>query len=414
MATFNGTNNRDIIRGTAAADAINGLAGADDLYGGDGNDLIDGGTGDDTLFGQGGDDRLVGGTGYNDLYGGAGADTFVMSARGAGLSDDLVWDFTFDVDRVDVSAWGISDLSQIQALLFTDNTGSAYLNAYYNGYAHYLTLDGVDPDDLIAADFVFSNAGAGTQTGTAYGDTLFGSRFDDVLIGGGGDDILLGGIGADRMTGGAGYDDLVGGLGDDVYIVETTNDWVFELAGEGTDRIETAASRTLDANVEDLTLTGGANASGTGNALANVILGNSGGNQLKGLDGNDTLGGGAGADRLYGGLGADIQTGGSGADRFIFQTLGESTLAASDRVTDFDPTLDLIDVSAIDANTAVSGNQAFVWAASFTGVRGQAVLSYDAGTNTTSLLLDQNGDRAADFRLLITGEVDRFDGGFLL
>ena len=83
-------------------------------------------------------------------------------------------------------------------------------------------------------------------------------------------------------------------------------------------------------------------------------------------------------------------------------------------MTDFDPTQDLIDVSAIDANTAQSGNQAFAWAASFTGVRGQAVLSYDAGTNTTSLLLDQNGDRTADFRLLITGEVDRFDGGFLL
>jgi Ca2+-binding RTX toxin-like protein len=414
MATFNGTSNRDIIDGTSGADVINGFGGHDDLYGHDGADLIDGGTGDDTLFGQAGDDRLIGGTGYNDLYGGSGADTFVMTTRGAGLSDDLIWDFTFDVDRVDVSAWGISDLSQIQALLFVDNTGSAYLNAFYNGYAHYLTLDGVDPDDLIAEDFVFSSAGAGTQTGTSYADTLFGSRFNDVLVGGGGDDILLGGLGNDRMTGGAGYDDLVGGLGDDVYVVESAGDWVFERAGEGTDRIETAATRTLDANVENLTLTGAANASGTGNALANVILGNSGGNLLKGLAGNDVINGGAGADRIYGGLGADVQTGGTGADRFIVSTLSESTQAASDRVTDFDPTLDLIDVSAIDANTALSGNQAFAWAAAFTGVRGQAVLSYDAGSNTTSFLLDQNGDAVADFRMLITGEVDRFDGGFIL
>ncbi|MDB5471487.1 MAG: hypothetical protein JWR84_3047 [Caulobacter sp.] len=414
MATFNGTNNRDVITGSASADVINGLGGHDDLYGGDGNDILDGGTGDDTLFGQAGDDRLIGGTGYNDLYGGSGADTFVMSARGVGLSDDLVWDFTFDIDRVDVSAWGISDLSQIQALLFIDNENSAYLNAFYNGYDHYLTLDGVHPDDLIAADFVFSNAAARTETGTAYADTLFGSRFNDVLNGGAGDDILLGGLGNDRLTGSAGYDDLVGGAGDDVYIVEAATDWVFELAGEGIDRIETGVTRTLDANVENLTFTGAANASGTGNALANVILGNAGGNLLKGLGGNDTINGGAGADRIYGGLGADGQTGGTGADRFVFQSLSESTVAASDRIADFNTLEDLIDVTAIDANTALSGNQAFTWADSFTGVRGQAVLTYDLASNTSTLLLDQNGDRTADFRLLLTGEYDRNDSGFLL
>ncbi|HYE46384.1 MAG TPA: calcium-binding protein [Caulobacter sp.] len=414
MATFNGNNNRNIITGTAAADVINGFGGNDDLYGGGGNDIIDGGTGDDYLFGEGGDDRLIGGNGFNDLWGGAGADTFAVSARNTGFSDDLIWDFTFDVDRIDVSAWGISDISQIRALLFADSTGSAALNAFYNGYDHYLTLDGVDPDELIAADFIFSNAAAKTETGTAYADTLFGSRFNDTLNGGAGDDILLGGLGNDRMTGGGGLDDLVGGAGDDVYIVEVAGDWVFELAGEGVDRIESATSRALDPNVENLTLTGVANVSGTGNELANVMIGNAGANQLNGMAGADRIDGGAGADRIHGGLGADVLTGGAAGDRFVVSALNESALAASDRITDFDPTLDLIDVSAIDANTALSGNQAFTWADAFTGVRGQAVLSYDAATNTTSLLLDQNGDRTADLRLLITGQFDRTDGGFLL
>ncbi len=414
MATYNGTNNGDVIYGTTSGDVIYGYGGPDDLYGDDGNDILDGGSGDDTLFGEAGDDRLIGGTGYNDLYGGSGADIFAMSTRGAGFSDDLVWDFTFDVDRVDVSAWGVSDLSQLQALLTVDNTNSAYINAFYNGYSHYLTLDGAHPADLIAADFIFSNATAKTETGTAYADTLFGTRFNDVLNGGGGDDILLGGIGNDRMTGGAGYDNLIGGVGNDVYVVESASDWILEYAGEGIDRIESAVTRTLDANVENLTLTGAASASGTGNSLNNVILGNSGGNLLKGLGGADTINGGAGADRIYGGLGADVMTGGLDADRFIFQTLSESTVAASDRVTDFNTLQDLIDLTAIDANTALTGNQAFTWADSFTGVRGQAVLTYDAASNTSSLLLDQNGDRVADFRLLLTGEYDRYDSGFLL
>jgi serralysin len=49
-------------------------------------------------------------------------------------------------------------------------------------------------------------------------------------------------------------------------------------------------------NVDNLTLTGAADLNGTGNALANTILGNSGKNVLDGGAGADVLRGGAGND----------------------------------------------------------------------------------------------------------------------
>ncbi|MFM6395531.1 MAG: calcium-binding protein, partial [Planktothrix sp.] len=81
---------------------------------------------------------------------------------------------------------------------------------------------------------------------------------------------------------------LKGGAGNDTYVVDNTGDVVTELASEGTDLIQSSVTYTLPANVENLTLTGTTAINGTGNALANIITGNTANNILKGGAGNDT------------------------------------------------------------------------------------------------------------------------------
>ena len=119
---------------------------------------------------------------------------------------------------------------------------------------------------------------------------------------------MLTGLGGnDTLNGGAGADWMLGGTGNDTYVVDNVGDVVTELDGEGTDTIQSSMSFSLAglAFVENLTLTGTAALSGTGNALDNIIIGNSGANVLTGLDGADTLNGGAGADQMFGGTGND-------------------------------------------------------------------------------------------------------------
>lgn len=64
---------------------------------------------------------------------------------------------------------------------------------------------------------------------------------------------------------------------------------------------------------------------------------------IRGGHGADQLGGGAGDDVLSGGPGDDILTGGGGANRFVFGGLDTGT----DRITDFNPDRDTIDLTAL-------------------------------------------------------------------
>lgn len=81
-------------------------------------------------------------------------------------------------------------------------------------------------------------------------------------------------------------------------------------------------------------------------AAGGVLAGGSGHDILAGDVGADDLRGGAGDDVLMDGEGADTLSGGAGADRFILWRDG-----ATDRITDFDPTQDLLDLSRITTGT---------------------------------------------------------------
>src|SRR3546814_1259881 len=128
-----------------------------------------------------------------------------------------------------------------------------------------------------------------------------------------------------------------GGDGQDYIIVDNLGDVVD--AGSGHDTIESSVSWVLDEDEESRTLTGTA-VNGTGNDLANVIIGNGFGNFLNGMGGADDIQGSDGTDFINGGAGNDTLAGGLGADTFIIDAFD-----GVDTITDFEangPTQDEI------------------------------------------------------------------------
>ncbi|HTU11937.1 MAG TPA: calcium-binding protein, partial [Allosphingosinicella sp.] len=133
----------------------------------------------------------------------------------------------------------------------------------------------------------------------------------NILIGDASNETFDGGGAADRY--------MFGQDGDDIYLVDSTADRVFEVAGGGNDRVYASVSFTLaaDAEVETLstTLHAGTDAINlTGGATANTMFGNAGANELSGMGGNDLLDGKEGNDKLFGGAGDDILYGRDGDD----------------------------------------------------------------------------------------------------
>lgn len=109
---------------------------------------------------------------------------------------------------------------------------------------------------------------------------------------------LQGTNGANRLDGGRGADTMTGLGGDDTYVVDNARDRTVEAGGTtgGIDTVLASVSTVLAGFVENLTLTGTAALTGTGNGHANRMTGNTGANVLDGRGGRDTMAGGRGDD----------------------------------------------------------------------------------------------------------------------
>ncbi|MBD2745125.1 hypothetical protein IC232_00295 [Microvirga sp. BT688] len=115
--------------------------------------------------------------------------------------------------------------------------------------------------------------------------------------------ILIGNAGRNSLNGGGGADTLRGLGGNDTYVVgaDDTIDETIEVDGRkvdagGIDTVETSGTYGLSDYLENLTLLGTAAINGTGNALANTIIGNDAANVINGDAGADTLDGRGGND----------------------------------------------------------------------------------------------------------------------
>ena len=278
-----------------------------------GNDL------DNVIVGGSGSNVLNGGAGADLMTGGGGSDTYHVDDAGDRVVDQALTGFDRVISTISYSLAGqrieMLVLSGDQAL---NGTGNALANILrgnssanrLDGGAGADQMDGSDGDDVYIVDHrgdaVTDSLGWDTvRSSISY--TLDNDLEALVLIGTGAingignykDNSLTGNDAANRLNGKDGADIMAGGKGRDTYIVDDAGDQVIELAGEGYDTVETNLDSYSLAGtaVEKLVLTGWGGNSGTGNGLANVIVGHFE---------DDVLDGAAGADQMIGGAGDDI------------------------------------------------------------------------------------------------------------
>jgi Ca2+-binding RTX toxin-like protein len=382
---------------------------------------------DDTLIGGDGNDSFDADLGNNTLTCGAGVDEF----RFFGVGTDTITDLgAGGADIIEVFA-----NSSVNATAAANWTAPA---ATYNDGKATITANGHNIDVSAAGG---TNGWTITNAGNATGVTLTGSAKNDTLTGGNGEDTLTGGDGDDILFGStSGNDKLTGGAGVDTFYIDASSHTITDLGFGGADVFQvyalsanataaadwTASALTLNNSFASITANGhnidvsaaignnGWTITNEGNATGVTIGGSAQNDFLEGGDAIDLLGGNGGDDTIIGGANADILTGGLGIDTFIYRDVSDSGLTdpTRDLISDFVSGTDKIDLSAIDADVSVAGDQAFGFEANSTAVNnllgGSVGFFQDIGNGVTIVHLELAGDLNfnADFTIRLSGIFD--------
>lgn len=349
-------------------------------YRGDSRSLVEnaiGGSGSDRITGNAARNILEGRGGNDILDGGADYDTAVFSGPRSQYVITLLSSGSVRVqDLRGGSPDGTDEVRNIEAFRFSDDT-----------FTFSQSVGGQNPDII----------------GTELGDDLYATSSAERIYGLAGNDRLWGFEGDDQLIGGAGADVLTGGPGQDEASYHNSDNGVRVVLFQNTGRYGDAEG-DLFGSIEDI----------IGSQYADEIFGDNANNRLYGLGGhdnlegcagNDQLDGGDGNDKLYGQDGSDVLIGRAGQDRlfggadadtFVFAAISDSIVGAPDEVVEFTREHgDKIDLSGIDANTNISGNQAFTFVGS------QALTNNAGELRYTGRILegDVDGDGRADFAI---------------
>lgn len=306
-----------------------GNAGANLIVGNAGRNRLDGGAGDDTLIGGGGDDTYVVDSSADRVVevAGGGQDQVIASADYA-LGDEI--------EQLTLVGSAVRGTGNALDNLITGNDADNRLDG---AGGRDTLIGGLGNDTYVvdgADDVVTERAGEGVDTVEAALDYTLGADLENLTLRPGAavrgtgnalDNVITGNANANVLDGMGGRDTLVGGAGDDLYVVDSTEVGIVEQADEGHDRVEASVNWTLADHVEDLTLTGTDDIDGTGNDLANTIIGTVGNNRLDGSGGNDQLVGGAGDDTYIVDSAGDVVVERAGEGHDVVESSVDYTLA---------------------------------------------------------------------------------------
>jgi serralysin len=310
------------IAGSAGNDHLNSATGAIvlTLQGLAGNDVLTGGAGNETLDGGAGEDVMSGGAGNDTYVVDTLADVVNENANEGTDTVQTALTYTLGADVENLTLTGATA---------TNGTGNALNNVLTGNSAANVLTGGLGDDTYVVStgDTVVENASEGIDTVQSNITYTLGANVENLSLTG---TTAINGTGNalnNVLTGNSAANILTGGLGDDLYVI-STGDTVSEVAGQGTDTVQSPITYTLAANVENLALTGTAAINGTGNTLNNVITGNSAKNVLDGSTGTDTMAGGAGDDTYVVDNVGDVVTENSGEGTDTVQTALTYTLGA--------------------------------------------------------------------------------------